>query len=703
MNSTSCELLGEDYILRQRKDTQLPPIRKRIIICCDGTWQSAVSGKKNIPSNVTRLCRSLNSVGTDEDGNKWQQVVWYDSGVGTTSLILGDAIEGAIGKGLEGNVIEAYNFCVLNYNPGDKIMCFGFSRGAYTARTIAGLISDIGICHKRDLNKFPDLWAVYKNIKPGKRFHRSEEWFDWIWGKADEHQGAKGEFVYEKPPQGDWAQEGSREVEVVGVYDTVGSLGMPEVLGIKLRSSDGWHNVGLSPNIKNAFQALALDEHRNAFSPAVWYLPNKTATLEEVEARKQEEMLAERKYWRTLKQAKDLKACGKATDQDVNDAAHEVNEAARAWNKSSRRRVKFQNRLELHPNLKQVWFPGYHINIGGGSDGTLKNEGDMEEMSNIVFSWMLDQVDEFLSVDESFIIDQINEREKVLVQLNQQLDKWDAKITAQQTESWSDWAWRRAKETASALRHPLTPTTAPAYKKRRSYGWGVGDMKDSFTPMYWANGSKKRTPGAYDIAEDGKPLGNTFEFIHPVVNFRVTQFEKMNQADSTHPIYKPVDPSPDMRYARRKMKDAQGNPFFEYDIGSSKRPLPEWKLGGLDSYERLAIAGDAAYDYVDNLDEQLKTGVRTVRRPAGPRQEETTEPRSSQGFTDGGLRPLMERNPRGMTTVTSIHEAQDQQNQGIGFHFDSHHERYQSRATESTVLVSKFSDVKVSSQEILYD
>jgi hypothetical protein len=118
------------------------------------------------------------------------------------------------------------------------------------------LISDIGICHKRDLNKFPDLWAVYKNIKPGKRFHRSEEWFDWRWGKADEHQGAKGEFVYQKPPQGDWAQDGSREVEVVGVYDTVGSLGMPEVLGIKLPTNDGWHNVGLSPSMIPLFFVL---------------------------------------------------------------------------------------------------------------------------------------------------------------------------------------------------------------------------------------------------------------------------------------------------------------------------------------------------------------------------------------------------------------------------------------------------------------
>lgn len=247
MNSCrTCELSGKDC---QCKHANKTPIRKRIIICCDGTWQSAVSGEKNVPSNVTRLCRALNSVGTDEDGEVWQQVVWYDSGVGTTSLALGTAIEGAIGQGLEGNVIEAYNFCVLNYNPGDKIMCFGFSRGAFTARTIAGLISDVGICYKKDLNKFPDLWAEYKKVKPGKRFHRSDLWFDWMWGKADEHQGAGGgKFLYEKVPQGDWAQEGSREIEVVGVYDTVGALGMPEVMGFKLQPREAWHNVGLSPS-----------------------------------------------------------------------------------------------------------------------------------------------------------------------------------------------------------------------------------------------------------------------------------------------------------------------------------------------------------------------------------------------------------------------------------------------------------------------
>lgn len=263
-----CVTLGGEHLhrdehklrMRQKKDIDRSYAPKRIIICCDGTWQSAVSGEKNVPSNITRLCRALNRVGTDEDGKVWQQVVWYDSGVGTTALALGDAVQGAFGEGVEGNVIEAYNFCVLNYNPGDKIMCFGFSRGAFTARTIAGLISDIGICDQGNLNKFPDLWKVYKQHgknHPGERFHRSDAWYEWIWGKLDENQGAGGpnetELRWTQEAQGPWSPDETKEVEVVGVYDTVASLGMPEVFGVKLpqkllfwTGQAGWENTELS-------------------------------------------------------------------------------------------------------------------------------------------------------------------------------------------------------------------------------------------------------------------------------------------------------------------------------------------------------------------------------------------------------------------------------------------------------------------------
>ncbi|KAJ5960943.1 uncharacterized protein N7479_008093 [Penicillium vulpinum] len=603
--SLCSEIHEPSYTAQQRRDSKAQPIRKRIIICCDGTWQSAVSGQKNVPSNVTRLCRALNSVGTDSHGHQWQQIVWYDSGIGTTSGPLAKKIEGAIGLGLEGNVVEAYNFCVLNYRPGDQIMCFGFSRGAFTARAIAGLISDIGICSKQDLNRFPDLWEVYKKTKPGERFYCSDLWFEWMDGKADENQGARGErFVFEKRPEGDWAQEGSRDIEVVGVYDTVGAIGMPEVLGMKLPSwllwwmdKDGWENVGLSPNVKHAFQALALDEHRNAFSPTLWYLHKfGNVTSEHIKIQKTMVDQKAQQWDDLLQEAIRLKGSGRASDEDVNNAARRLNETARALNKETRRLIKLEDdhKHQHHPRtLRQVWFPGYHVNIGGGSSDTLLNEGDMEEMSNITFSWMLDQIKPYLSINDEYLAEEREEREYHMSTLVENTDR-DASLEG--------WVQRKAAAIASVFKHPST-TPAKPIEKRRSYGWGTGPLKDSFTPFYYANGSKRRTPGGYDAFDkDGNLLGETFEYIHPVVGFREKQIKD----------YTPI--GPDVKFARRKAVDEEGCPCYVYDLGHTRKPLPEWRLGGLESYERLAIAGKDAYDYVNELDLYLKTGVKTPRR-----------------------------------------------------------------------------------------
>ena len=104
--------------------------RRRLVICCDGTWQSSVSSKNNIPSNVTRLCRLIARVGADKDdpSKKFHQIVYYDSGIGTGNLSASEARrQGGTGAGLAENVIEAYNFIVQNYEPGDEIFCFGYA------------------------------------------------------------------------------------------------------------------------------------------------------------------------------------------------------------------------------------------------------------------------------------------------------------------------------------------------------------------------------------------------------------------------------------------------------------------------------------------------------------------------------------------------------------------------------------------------
>ncbi|KAB8230815.1 T6SS phospholipase effector Tle1-like catalytic domain-containing protein [Aspergillus alliaceus] len=566
-------------------------MRKRIIICCDGTWQSSVNGKDNIPSNITRLCRAINSIGIDSKDHKpWQQIVWYDSGVGTTSAgMMSTGIEGALGEGLEGNIIEAYNFCVLNWNPGDQVMCFGFSRGAYTARAIAGLISDIGICSKTDIGDFPELWKMYKKTKLGGRFYGSDAYYDYHDGKPADPQPEEqpwGEIVWESTPRGQWASTPeSREVEVVGVFDTVGALGFPEVLGYRVPSwltwtdKPEWHNVGLSPNINNAFQALALDEHRRAFTPTIFYVPT-IAPASDTEIKEQKEVL--RKAYREWSE---LVTSHRPAVEDLRRVAKVRNEAARKL-------LEMEDSKTTPPNLVQVWFPGFHIHIGGGSKETLKNQGNMEEMSNIAFSWMLDQIKEYISINDDTLRSEQWIRQDRLDRFNNALKWHNECVERRKAESWGEWLKRNGQWAVSSIRHPLTQ----AYREERSYGWGTGDLPDSFGVAYVANGSKTRTPGRYALGKDDKKLGETFEYIHPTVGFRVDQTAKHSD---TRKHYRPIWLTGD-RYDRRPKKSGKGYEYwFKYNGTSSYEVLPEWPIAAhVKSYERLAIQGPAAFEVV---------------------------------------------------------------------------------------------------------
>jgi uncharacterized protein (DUF2235 family) len=243
------------------------PWAKRLVICCDGTWQSSVSGKENVPSNITKLCRLIARNGTDQrdPSKKFHQIVYYDSGLGTGDLSKSEQRrQGGMGAGLAENVIEAYNFIVMNYELGDEILCFGFSRGAYTARAVAGLVSDIGVIKPIHMQFFPDIYRTYMMNDEGVEFRKTKAWKHFVEGrlsKKGEELRAQGVEVdkndlqqmaeaWDIRPHGELAiGSDSRKVKVVGVFDTVGSLGVPDILGISLafrRAKYGFHNVKLT-------------------------------------------------------------------------------------------------------------------------------------------------------------------------------------------------------------------------------------------------------------------------------------------------------------------------------------------------------------------------------------------------------------------------------------------------------------------------
>ena len=215
---------------------------KRLVICCDGTWNSP-ENTKLAPSNVVRLARAL--LPTASDGTT--QVVYYDAGVGTGN-ILDKLTGGAFGVGLSQNVREAYRFIVLNYEPGDALYFFGFSRGAYTVRSAAGFVRKCGILQKRHEDQLNEGWRIYR-IKEGD---------------ADIEDAENFRKAYSHPNPDDI------DMRCIGVWDTVGALGIPGPLGFLTKKGAGFHDVALSSRVRFAFHAIAVDEKRRFFRPTLW-------------------------------------------------------------------------------------------------------------------------------------------------------------------------------------------------------------------------------------------------------------------------------------------------------------------------------------------------------------------------------------------------------------------------------------------------
>jgi uncharacterized protein (DUF2235 family) len=247
------------------------PPRKRIAVFLDGTWNTVADN-----TNVWRL----KSLCASRSADALQQLVYYDAGIGTQ---FGEKIRGGMfGYGLDDVIIHAYEWLIDHYNPDDEIFIFGFSRGAYTARSLAGFIAKCGL------------------LKPGaplgvrqlySRYRRNETT---IWTLADDRE--KG-VLKRTTLEEEWMLKYSMRVpiEVVAVWDTVGALGVPafHISGVS-RSTFGFLHTGLRLSIRHGFHALAIDEHRAAFSPTLWTVrrpkdPNapvaKPRLLESVEQR----------------------------------------------------------------------------------------------------------------------------------------------------------------------------------------------------------------------------------------------------------------------------------------------------------------------------------------------------------------------------------------------------------------------------------
>jgi uncharacterized protein (DUF2235 family) len=230
---------------------------KRLILCCDGTWNSAdqESNGTPCPTNVVKLGYRV----AKRDGDI-PQLIYYDQGVGTGNT-LDRASGGAFGDGLEENIHDAYRFLVANYEPGDELYLFGFSRGAFTVRSIGGMIRKCGILERRAVRYYRDAIALYRNEQ-----------------HPDDAQPRQFRTSCSLIP------EEPIPIRMIGVWDTVGSLGIP-LRGLRwlTRREHQFHDTELSGSVQVACHALAIDERRAPFAPTLWdYKPKPGQQVEQV-------------------------------------------------------------------------------------------------------------------------------------------------------------------------------------------------------------------------------------------------------------------------------------------------------------------------------------------------------------------------------------------------------------------------------------
>lgn len=297
-------------------------------------------GKPQSPSNVTRIARAI----MPEDEAKHPQIVYYQAGIGTGLGLYDQLLGGGTGMGLSENIREAYAFLASNYSPEDKIsksdsiFLMGFSRGAFTARSLGGFIAAVGILTRKAMPYFYDCFKDWENAGVDDYEPQFFKAYAEATGETEVLKNIpklrKSQPTAENPEEnqidiymGEYlrhllAFNLTQEVQIkcIGVWDTVGALGIPvnpffqRVLAMPAFVKEyRWYDTRLSNKVENAFHALALDEHRFPFSPAVWELDKGGKT-----------------------------------------------------------------------NIKQVWFPGAHSNCGG----SYADYG----MANITLAWMMDQL-----------------------------------------------------------------------------------------------------------------------------------------------------------------------------------------------------------------------------------------------------------------------------------------------------------------------
>ncbi|MGZ2747686.1 DUF2235 domain-containing protein [Burkholderia stagnalis] len=265
---------------------------KNIVLCLDGTWNgpdARSADGSSTPTNVQLVFENLKGSGplrpSDDEKevsaaagpNNGAQVAKYIHGVGDTSNVLARMVQGAVGLGLIARIVRGYTYLSRQYQAGDRIYIVGFSRGAYTARALAGFVARQGLLD----------WDTMQ-LSAGSEASYSAGLAAWQQYKSSLHSGAPGilhaladgitslydRFALGLRPSPPLRFVSDVDICTVGVWDTVGALGIPDITKADgtMERLDAFRfaDNALSDRVANGFQAFAIDEQRVDFTPSIW-------------------------------------------------------------------------------------------------------------------------------------------------------------------------------------------------------------------------------------------------------------------------------------------------------------------------------------------------------------------------------------------------------------------------------------------------
>jgi uncharacterized protein (DUF2235 family) len=379
----------------ERRADSSPPISsaKRIIAFSDGTGNS--SGKL-FRTNVYRLYTALR---LGEVTMAKPQIAYYDNGVGTSSIRLFAVLGGIFGLGLKRNLAELYCYVCRNFNDGDEIHAFGFSRGAFTIRLLVALICEEGIMPYKDerelkrncadaLRRFlghnlPDRFGLLFLVVRGTRDLLIRGW------RRMRHQDFNQQAAH-RP-----------DIEFVGVWDTVAAYGGP--ISEVTRGIDQFvwpltmTDYMLNRKVKTARHALALDEERDSFWPLLWDEVAEQRPIAEITG-KLDKALAKRRTVDPALQDLQQALADKLPVDQVSlklEKALETKQPVEGLLKELQRALAERQRIDalsdeqrealtLAPRLKQVWFCGMHSDVGGGYPD--------DSLAYVSLDWMMAEI-----------------------------------------------------------------------------------------------------------------------------------------------------------------------------------------------------------------------------------------------------------------------------------------------------------------------